>query len=127
MGISKIELESTKVTPAVIMQEGLISFKGRSIPDDAADFYRPMQIWIKEYINEKWDETKVVLAFEFINTSSTKWIYGLIKELALYPGVHDKVTIEWHYEKGDEELFELGKIIHTFINCPFLFYEIERA
>ena len=54
-------------------------------------------------------------------------IYGLIKELALYPGVHDKVTIEWHYEKGDEELFELGKIIHTFINCPFLFYEIERA
>lgn len=126
MGISKIELEPTKVTPAVLMQEGLISFKGRSIPDDAAGFYKPMQEWIKEYVATSWDTTRVILAFEFINTSSTKWIYGLIKELAHYPGVHDRVTVEWYYEKGDEELFELGQIIQTFIDCPFLFYETEH-
>lgn len=126
MGISRIVLEPTRVTPAVIMEDGLISITGRSIPDDAANFYRPMQEWIKEYTASKWDETKVILSFEFINSSSTKWIYGIIKELARYPGVREKVTIEWHYEKGDDELYELGKIIHTFIDCPFIFYETER-
>jgi hypothetical protein len=127
MGLSKIELEQTRVTPAVILQEGLISIKGRSITENAGDFYRPLKQWITDYVAVSTQETRVIFAFEYINTSSTKWVYSLITELAAFPHVNKKVTIEWHYEKGDDELFELGKIIHTFINCPFLFYETEQA
>jgi len=127
MPLTRIELEPTKVTPAVIMQDGFISIKGRSIPEDAADFYRPLQKWIREYTATSSQETQVILGFDFINSSSTKWIYSLIKELALYPGVYDRIKVEWYYERGDEELHELGKILHTFIDCPFLFYETEQV
>lgn len=127
MALTRIELESTKVTPAVVMQDGFISIKGRSIPDDAAGFYKPLKKWIEEYTATSSEETRVILGFEFINSSSTKWIYSLIKELALYPGVRDRIKVEWHYERGDEELHELGQIIHTFIDCPFLFYETEHV
>jgi hypothetical protein len=127
MVLSKIELEQTRVTPAVLMQEGLISIKGRSITENAGDFYRPLKQWITDYVAYFTEETRVILAFEYINTSSTKWVYGIISELATIPNVHKNVKVEWHYEKGDDELFELGKIIRTFINCPFLFYETEQA
>jgi hypothetical protein len=125
MGISKIELAAARETPVVLMQEGLISFKGRSILENAGDFYRPLQQWVIDYIASTIVDTRVIFAFEFINTSSTKWVYSIVKELSKFENVRNRVTIEWHYEKGDEELFELGEIIHTFIDCPFLFYEAE--
>lgn len=95
--------------------------------ENAGDFYRPLKEWIANYVAASTEETRVVLAFEYINTSSTKWVYSMITELAGYRNVREKIKIEWHYEKGDDELFELGKIIHTFIDCPFLFYETEQA
>jgi hypothetical protein len=125
MEISKIELNATRETPVVVMQEGLISIKGRSIIENAGDFYKPLYKWVTDYVAESVEATRVKFAFEFINTSSTKWIYSIVKELARYTNVHSKLTIEWHYEKGDDELFELGEIIHSFIDCPFLFYEAE--
>lgn len=125
MGISKIELAAARETPVVVMQEGLISIKGRSIIENAGDFYKPLHQWVTDYVTGCCEETRVIFAFDFINTSSTKWVYSIVKELSKYRNVHDKVTIEWHYEKGDDELFELGEIIHSFIDCPFLFYEAD--
>ena len=40
---------------------------------------------------------------------------------------HEMVSIEWYYEKGDDELYELGQIIHSFIDCPFIYYETEQT
>ncbi|MCK7541576.1 MAG: hypothetical protein MZV63_67175 [Marinilabiliales bacterium] len=54
-------------------------------------------------------------------------IYAIVKRLALYPNVHEMVSIEWYYEKGDDELYELGQIIHSFIDCPFIYYETEQT
>jgi len=118
-------LDAARETPVVIMEEGLISIKGRSIIENAGDFYKPLYQWITDYVAHSSEATRVIFAFEFINTSSTKWVYSMVKELAKFNNVHKNLTIEWHYEKGDEELFELGEIIHSFIDCPFLFYEAE--
>ncbi len=41
--------------------------------------------------------------------------------------VHEMVSIEWFYEKGDEDQYELGQIIHSFIDCPFIYYETEQT
>jgi len=125
MGISRIELNATRETPVVVMQAGLISIKGRSIIENAGDFYKPLYQWVTDYVASSDEATRVTFAFEFINTSSTKWIYSIVKELAKFKNVYRNLTIEWHYEKGDEELFELGEIIHSFIDCPFLFYEAD--
>ena len=36
------------------------------------------------------------------------------------------ISIEWYYEKGDDDQYELGQILHSFIDCPFIFYETEQ-
>lgn len=122
-----IAIQPTRVTPEVSFSEGLLIVRGRSIPEAAADFYRPLEEWVSRYVTETYVDTRVVLAFDFINTASTKWIYAIIKKLSQYPDVHAKVKVEWFYENGDDELFELGHIIHSFIDCPFIYYETEQS
>ncbi len=127
MTLETKRIEATKTTPEVFLSEGLIEIRGRSIPESAADFYRPIEEWVSEYVSRHDIKTRVVLSFDFINTASTKWVYGIIKKLALYRDVHDRVLIEWFYENGDDELFELGQIIRSFIDCPFICYETEQS
>ena len=122
-----IEIQPTKVTPAVSFREGTLSIKGRSITEGAADFYKPLVEWVEKYVAETNVDTRVTLSFDFINTASTKWIYAIIKKLSQYTDVHKRLKIEWFYENGDAELFELGHIIHSFIDCPFIYYETEQS
>ena len=123
----EVRIEATKTTPHVLLSHGLIEIRGRSIPESAGDFYRPIEEWVSEYVSRSEVSTRVVLSFDFINTASTKWVYAVIKKLAVYRNVHEKVMIEWYFEKGDEELYELGQIIRSFIDCPFIYYETEHS
>jgi hypothetical protein len=127
MGMNIIKIEPTKVTPEVLFLEGHLEIKGRSIPENASDFYRPLEEWVTEYVSQTAVRTRVAFSFDFINTASTKWVYAIIKKLALYDDIHNKVSIEWFYERGDDELYELGQIIHSFIDCPVIFYETEQS
>jgi hypothetical protein len=127
MDLDSIEINATRVTPEISFGEGLLMIKGRSITETAAEFYRPLLEWVDKYVAETNINTRIVLSFDFINTASTKWIYAMIKKLANYHDVHKQVKVEWFYENGDDELYELGHIIHSFIDCPFIYYEVEQS
>lgn len=127
MGLEIIKIEPTKVTPQVLFLEGHMEIRGRSISENSTDFYKPLAAWVDSYVEHTEVRTRVILSFDFINTASTKWIYSIVKRLALYPNVREMVSIEWYYEKGDEDQYELGQIIHSFIDCPFIFYETEQT
>jgi hypothetical protein len=127
MGLDIIKIEPTKVTPQVLFLEGHLEIRGRSISENSTDFFRPLEDWVAAYVDQTEVRTRVVLAFDFINTASTKWVYAIVKRLAQYRNVHEMISIEWYYEKGDEDQYELGQIIHSFIDCPFIFYETEQT
>jgi len=127
MSIDAIEIQPTKVTPEVSFREGSLIIRGRSITEGAADFYRPLAEWADRYVADTEVDTRIIFSFDFINTASTKWVYAIIKKLSLYRNVHKHLKIEWFYESGDAELYELGQIIHSFIDCPFIYYETEQS
>jgi len=62
-----IELEGSEETPHIILDKanGKFTFTGRSLPEDAARYYEPIQAWFKEYINEPNNETDVVFELEY--------------------------------------------------------------
>ncbi len=66
------------------------------------------------------------MGFEYINTSSTKWIFVLLKELAGIPELHRIVSITWYYEQGDDDMLDLGYILRSLIECPFTLQEVEE-
>jgi hypothetical protein len=125
MGISNLVIEPTKKTPWIVLEPGKVLILGRSILENPAEFYRPVHEWVIKYIEENHSMTTIQLGFEFINTTSIKWVYAIIKELARIPEMQVRARITWYYEEGDEDMCDLGFILRSLVNCPFTITEVE--
>jgi hypothetical protein len=122
----KFRNEPSKRTPWIIMEPGTIFIMGRSIPDNPGDFYRPVHEWISKYARKNTEKFNINLGFEYINTSSTKWIYTILKELSGMKEIVRNARVTWYYEQGDEDMCELGLILRTLIECPFFMVELDE-
>jgi hypothetical protein len=118
--------EPSKRTPWIILEPGKIFIMGRSIVENPGDLYRPVLEWVSGYAKNYFEKTKIEFGFEFINTSSTKWIYALLKELSKIKELERNVKITWYYEQGDDDLLELGFILRSLIECPFAVVELDE-
>jgi hypothetical protein len=119
-------LDSSKRTPWIILAPGKIFVMGRSIPDDAGDFYTPVLKWVSDYVRDYDGKTRVDLGFEYINTTSTKWIFIILKELSGMKSLQLNTTVNWYYETGDEDMNELGLILRSLLDCPIRLSELPE-
>ena len=118
--------EPSKRTPWIILKPGKIFIMGRSIPDNPGDFYRPVLEWVSEYAQNHHKKSKIEIGFEYINTSSTKWIFTIFKALADKKDIVENTSVTWYYELGDEDMCELGFILRSLVDCPFILVEVEE-
>ena len=125
MSIASLNLEPTKKTPWIILEPGRVIILGRSILENPAEFYRPVHEWVEKYAKESSNMTTIQLGFEFINTTSIKWVHAILKELAKIPDMSLRAKISWYYEEGDEDMSDLGFILRSLVNCPFAIIEVE--
>ncbi|ALO14747.1 MAG TPA: DUF1987 domain-containing protein [Salinivirga sp.] len=123
-----IKIEGTPKTPTVNFnaEKGNIEIKGRSIPENSIEFYKPLVDWLEEYMNNPKELTEVDIQLEYFNTSSSKCILDVFKKLeAIYKGGNE-VVINWHYEEDDEDMLEAGEDYQSIIKIPFKMMEIEE-
>ena len=99
---------------------------GRSIPENPNDFYRPVQEWISSFVKNTTDKSKIDLGFEYINTSSIKWIFTILRELSEMKNIVENASVTWYYEHGDEDMCELGFILRSLVECPFVVVEVDE-
>jgi hypothetical protein len=125
MSLNSLVIEPTKKTPWIVLEPGKVIILGRSILENPAEFYRPLHEWVSKYTLESSRMTTIQLGFEFINTTSIKWVYAILKELAKIPDMAVKAKISWYYEEGDEDMCDLGFILRSLVNCPFTITEVE--
>lgn len=118
--------EPTRRTPGIVLKPGSIFIMGSSIPDDPGDFYAPVIDRISEYAMEYSGKTSVDLGFEYINTTSTKWIFLILRKLSELKNVAEDMSVTWYYELGDEDMSELGFILRSLVDCPFLVSEVKK-
>jgi hypothetical protein len=116
----------TKRTPWIILEPGRIFIMGRSIPENPNDFYRPVQEWISKYVQNNTEKSKIELGFEYINTSSIKWIFTILRELSEMKDIVNNASVTWYYEHGDEDMCELGFILRSLVECPFVVVEVDE-
>jgi hypothetical protein len=38
----------------------------------------------------------------------------------------EKASVNWYYEHGDEDMCELGFILRSLVECPFIVVEVEE-
>lgn len=125
MSINNLTVEPTKKTPWIVLEPGKIIILGRSILENPAEFYRPVHEWVSKYIHENHKMTSIQLGFEFINTTSIKWVYAILKELSNIPEMSTRARVSWYYEAGDEDMCDLGFILRSLVNCPFIIKEVD--
>lgn len=122
----KFNKEPSKRTPWIILEPGRIFIMGRSIPENTSDFYRPVFDWISSYSQDYSEKTKIEFGFEYINTSSTKWIFAILKELSEMKELAINARVIWYYELGDEDMCELGFILRSLVECSFILVEVDK-
>jgi hypothetical protein len=121
-------LEGSPKTPIVNLnpETGVLELKGRSIPENSIEFYKPIFDWIDSYHSNPKPATQVNIVLEYFNTSSSKCILDLFKKLEnLNNGGKTKVTINWHYEEDDEDMLEAGEDYQAIISVPFTMVVVE--
>ncbi len=121
-----IIIEGTPKTPSVKFDasEGIFEIRGRSIPENSVEFYKPLNEWLDNYMQVPLDKTVVNIRLEYFNTSSSKCILDVFKRLeAIHKSKHD-VEINWFYEEDDEDMLEAGEDYDSIIKVPFKMIEI---
>jgi hypothetical protein len=119
-------IEGTAKTPTVKFdaKEGVIEIKGRSIPENSIEFYKPLVEWLEEYSAAPLELTQVNVQLEYFNTSSSKCILDVFKKLESIHKGKSEVIINWHYEEDDEDMLEAGEDYESIIRVPFKMIEI---
>jgi hypothetical protein len=121
-----IIIEGTPKTPSIKFdaREGVFEIKGRSIPENSVEFYKPLNEWLDQYMQVPLDKTVVNIRLEYFNTSSSKCILDVFKRLeSIHRSKHD-VEINWFYEEDDEDMLEAGEDYDSIIKVPFKMIEI---
>jgi len=121
-----IIIEGTPKTPSIKfdVREGVFEIKGRSIPENSVEFYKPLNEWLDQYMQVPLDKTIVNIRLEYFNTSSSKCILDVFKRLeSIHRAKHD-VEINWFYEEDDEDMLEAGEDYDSIIKVPFKMIEI---
>lgn len=119
--MESILLTATAKTPEISFdaEKGLLTMKGRSIPEHTVEFYKPLHQWIEEYGQNPQAFTTVEIFIEYYNTSSSKSILDLFKRLEYIHKLGHDMLIKWYYEEDDEALLESGEEYETMVDVPF--------
>ncbi len=126
--MENLMLEGSAKTPKVsfIAADGSLELKGRSIPENSIEFYKPLNSWIDEYGTSPKSITSVDIKLEYFNTSSSKCILDLFKQLEKLNNGDTEVKINWYFEEDDEDMEEAGEDYQAIIDLPFNMIEIEE-
>jgi hypothetical protein len=126
--MESFSIEGTPKTPTVNLDpnSGKVEIKGRSIPENSIEFYKPIVDWLDSYAASPKSLTEVNIQLEYFNTSSSKCILDVFKKLE---GIHkagNDVVINWFYEEDDEDMLEAGEDYQSIIKIPFKMVETEE-
>jgi hypothetical protein len=114
-----LNLKGTEDTPTIILDKknGIFEISGRSLPEDSAEFYRPVIEWINAYAKEANPATEFVFKLEYFNTASSKLILDVLSALEEIKAM----KILWYFHDDDEDMEEAGQEFSELVEIPFEF------
>lgn len=116
-------IKETEKTPSVALStNGVLKIEGRSIPEDAAKFFKPLLDWTKDFTA---NDIRVDIKLEYFNTSSSKFILEMLRLLENNPN-NSNILVNWFYEEGDLDVLESGQYFESIIGIPFKYIEYEE-
>lgn len=110
--MKNLHIEATKYTPDINLddEKGLLSFSGKSYPENTFDFYQPILEWINTYFAQDVQKKTVIeMDIIYFNSSSSKLFFDLFDLLEEAHEKGNEILIRWLYDAENENALEAGE------------------
>lgn len=116
-------IQETAKTPKISFDpiSGKMEISGRSIPENADEFWMPVLNWFESYILKPNEQTHFHINLEYFNITSSKRILFLLYKMNELSEKGIDVKINWIYKMGDEDMYEVGQDYAYMVKIPFEF------
>jgi hypothetical protein len=111
-------LNATSETPEVLFDRAKNEFRisGKSMPENAHEFYTPIQNWLEIYKSNPNNRTKFDIILEYFNSGSVKQVFKILCILEEITEQGKEVEVTWFYKKGDELMLMKGLEFDKFLD-----------
>jgi len=119
-----LHIEPSEDTPKIYFEPEveLYVIEGKSLPENAIDFYQPVFNWAERFFNSEEAPSSFVLNFklDYFNTASSKQLAKLFRIIESSPS-SENVLIKWYYDKEDTDMLKSGTRYSKLIKLNFEF------
>ena len=127
----KLIIDQKPSSPKVILDpdKKIFLISGESRPPDVREFYGQIIEWMESFSSyliksdEKEEPVIFNFNFDYFNSSSGKLILDICKILAALRLKGFNISVNWHFEKEDDDMLEAGKEMSKIVKFPFEFVE----
>lgn len=119
--MSNLIISDSIKTPTVLFDmTGILEIKGKSIPENSLEFYRPVFEWLDIYSQSPAPKTELKISLEYFNTSSSKCLLDILRRLeTINLSGKSNVKVLWFYDADDEDMMEAGEDYQALVKVPF--------
>ncbi len=119
--MESLRLEPSEDTPLVDfnLDTGVFTVEGRALPEDAHDFFKPIEDWLQNYLEDPLDSTTVEMKIDYFNSAATRYIFNI---LMIFEDLVDEgkdVKVIWYYKEHDEMIQAKGEEMESILELPF--------
>ena len=124
--MNPISIQATESTPTINcnFENELIEILGRSIPENATEFYSPLIEWVTDFGNSDKQNLKIIFFLDYINSISFKIVFEILLLTEKIKQDGKNVSILWKYDEGDEQILDEGYYFSSKLDIPFSFEEV---
>ncbi|MCB0790792.1 MAG: DUF1987 domain-containing protein [Flavobacteriales bacterium] len=128
MATRLLHIDRTDTSPQIDLdlEHGRLEFIGRSLPANSEQFFSRVYRWLDDYLRTPCPETVVNMRLDYLDTSSSKHLYNIFERLSAVNERGQKVSVNWHYETGDEEMAETGEDYRDLFRMDFRIIEVAE-
>lgn len=116
-----LKIDATEDTPLIDfnMETGVFKVTGRALPEDAHEFFKPLEEWVQEYAESPLESTIVEMRIDYFNSAATRYIFNLLMCFEDIVDDGGDVKVVWYYKEGDDMIESKGEEMESILELPF--------
>jgi hypothetical protein len=121
-------IKETLFTPSVkvLTDEHRIVISGQSKLEDPAPFYEKLVVVLDDSINEFKTHASIDFYLNYLNSSSSKWLFHILKGIQVKYQGKKIITINWYFDEDDDSMLEAGEVFQSLLSLPFNLIETDH-
>ena len=118
-------VKETKTTPFIQVDKEEIIIKGRSIPEDAFEFFEPVLEACRDYVEKPAKHTAINIHLDYVNSGSKKYLTNILTVFEKNYLEGNGYEVNWTYDIDDEAMLDLGHDLKGIIKIPMSINKAE--